>query len=489
MLPADQQLAELRRGAAEVLLEADLLKKLARGKPLRVKAGFDPTAPDLHLGHTVLINRMAMFQRLGHDVIFLIGDFTGLIGDPTGRNATRPPLTPDEIKANAETYQAQIFKILDPALTRVEFNSTWMNAMGSAGMIQLAAKHTVARMLERDDFSKRYKSGQAIAIHEFLYPLVQGYDSVALQADVELGGTDQKFNLLVGRQLQEAYGQEPQVVLTMPLLEGLDGVNKMSKSLGNYIGIAEPADQMFGKLMSVSDDLMWRWFDLLSFRTNAEIGRLQQACAGGAQPPGRQVRAGRGNRRSIPRARGRQPGPRRIHRALPAGCAARGRRRGHAAGRRRGHGPRARAERRAAGAEHERSHAASQAGCRARGRRARGRRSAQVCRRKYPRFPGRQAPPRTRHARSFGRFLRSVGAAYAGSAHAPKKYFPQVLTTLRSELYFAPFRSHPASGLRWPAEKTRRNKHFEGVDSNGNSRIIGGSPRLVPRALFKNRNR
>jgi tyrosyl-tRNA synthetase len=284
MLPADHQLAELRRGASEVLLEADLLKKLARGKPLRVKAGFDPTAPDLHLGHTVLINRMAMFQRLGHDVIFLIGDFTGLIGDPTGRNATRPPLTPDEIKANAETYQAQIFKILDPALTRVEFNSTWMSAMGSAGMIQLAAKHTVARMLERDDFSKRYKSGQPIAIHEFLYPLVQGYDSVALKADVELGGTDQKFNLLVGRQLQEAYGQEPQVVLTMPLLEGLDGVNKMSKSLGNYIGIAEPADQMFGKLMSVSDDLMWRWFDLLSFRTNAEIEQLKQACAAGRNP-------------------------------------------------------------------------------------------------------------------------------------------------------------------------------------------------------------
>jgi tyrosyl-tRNA synthetase len=284
MLPADQQLAELSRGASEVLLEADLLKKLARGQPLRVKAGFDPTAPDLHLGHTVLINRMAMFQRLGHDVIFLIGDFTGLIGDPTGRNATRPPLTPDEIKANAETYQAQIFKILDPALTRVEFNSTWMSAMGSAGMIQLAAKHTVARMLERDDFSKRYKSGQPIAIHEFLYPLVQGYDSVALKADVELGGTDQKFNLLVGRQLQEAYGQEPQVVLTMPLLEGLDGVNKMSKSLGNYIGIAEPADQMFGKLMSVSDDLMWRWFDLLSFRTNAEIEQLKQACAAGRNP-------------------------------------------------------------------------------------------------------------------------------------------------------------------------------------------------------------
>jgi tyrosyl-tRNA synthetase len=284
MLPAEEQVAELRRGAAEVLLEADLLRKLRRGKPLRVKAGFDPTAPDLHLGHTVLINRMAMFQRLGHEVIFLIGDFTGLIGDPTGRNATRPPLTPDEIKANARTYEAQIFKILDPALTRVEFNSNWMGPMSAAGLIQLAARHTVARMLERDDFAKRYKSGQAIAVHEFLYPLVQGYDSVALQADVELGGTDQKFNLLVGRQLQEAYGQEPQVVITMPLLEGLDGVNKMSKSLGNYIGIAEPAEQMFGKLMSVSDDLMWRYFDLLSFRSNADIEQLKQACAQGRNP-------------------------------------------------------------------------------------------------------------------------------------------------------------------------------------------------------------
>ena len=284
MLPAQDQLAELRRGASEVLLEADLLKKLARGKPLRVKAGFDPTAPDLHLGHTVLINRMAMFQRLGHEVIFLIGDFTGLIGDPTGRNATRPPLTSDEIKANAATYQAQIFKILDPQLTRVEFNSTWMTEMGAAGMIKLASRHTVARMLERDDFAKRYKSGQPIAIHEFLYPLVQGYDSVALKADVELGGTDQKFNLLVGRQLQEAYGQEPQVVITMPLLEGLDGVNKMSKSLGNYIGITEPADDMFGKVMSVSDELMWRYCDLVSFRSNADIERLKRECAEGRNP-------------------------------------------------------------------------------------------------------------------------------------------------------------------------------------------------------------
>ena len=284
MLSAPDQFAELRRGTAEILTESDLLKKLAKGRPLRIKAGFDPTAPDLHLGHTVLINKMAMFQRLGHEVVFLIGDFTGLIGDPTGRNATRPPLTPDDVKVNAATYQAQIFKILDPALTRVDFNSRWMGAMNAAGLIQLAAKHTVARMLERDDFAKRYRGGQAIAIHEFLYPLVQGYDSVALEADVELGGTDQKFNLLVGRQLQEAYGKEPQVVITMPLLEGLDGVNKMSKSLGNYIGITEAPDDMFGKLMSISDDLMWRYFDLLSFRPNADIERLKREVAEGRNP-------------------------------------------------------------------------------------------------------------------------------------------------------------------------------------------------------------
>ncbi len=390
----------------------------------RVKAGFDPTAPDLHLGHTVLINRMAMFQRLGHDVIFLIGDFTGLIGDPTGRNATRPPLTPDEIKANAETYQAQIFKILDPALTRVEFNSTWMGAMGAAGMIQLAAKHTVARMLERDDFSKRYKSGQPIAIHEFLYPLVQGYDSVALKADVELGGTDQKFNLLVGRQLQEAYGQEPQVVLTMPLLEGLDGVNKMSKSLGNYIGIAEPADQMFGKLMSVSDDLMWRWFDLLSFRTNAEIEQAETGMRSGPQSAGRQVRAGRGNRRSLPRCRGWPPGPRRVHCTLPAGRAARRRRRSHLDRRGRRHRPRARAERRATGAEHERSNAPGQAGRRARGRRTRGGCGAHVCCWKYPCFPGRQATSRARHVRDPVQFLRHGAGAHRLVAGAEKKLFP-----------------------------------------------------------------
>src|SRR5688500_11380757 len=284
MLTAEEQLAELKRGTAEILLEAELLTKLRRGQPLRVKAGFDPTAPDLHLGHTVLINKMRRFQDLGHEVLFLIGDFTGLIGDPSGRNATRPALTVEEVQANATTYQQQIFKILDPHKTRIVFNSHWMNEMSSVGLIRLAAKHTVARMLERDDFAKRYKGGQPIAIHEFLYPLVQGYDSVALKADVELGGTDQKFNLLVGRQLQEAFGQEPQVVLTMPLLEGLDGVNKMSKSLGNYIGVNEDADSMFGKLMSISDELMWRYFELLSFRPNAELERLRGDLAQGRNP-------------------------------------------------------------------------------------------------------------------------------------------------------------------------------------------------------------
>ena len=258
----DEQLKELKRGAVDLIQEADLARKLRRGKPLRVKAGFDPTAPDLHLGHTVLINKLRQFQQFGHDVIFLIGDFTGMIGDPAGKNATRPRLTREEIAANALTYQQQIFKILDPERTLIEFNSTWMDAMSAAGLIELAAKHTVARMLERDDFARRYKAGQAIAIHEFLYPLVQGYDSVALRADVELGGTDQKFNLLVGRQLQEAYGQEPQIVLTTPLLEGLDGVQKMSKSVGNYVAIHDAPEIMFGKLMSISDTLMWRYFEL-----------------------------------------------------------------------------------------------------------------------------------------------------------------------------------------------------------------------------------
>ncbi len=283
LTPAEQ-MAELRRGAHEILVEDDLQKKLARGKPLIVKAGFDPTAPDLHLGHTVLINKMRQFQELGHQVVFLIGDFTGMIGDPTGKSVTRPRLTPADVEANARTYQDQIFKILDPARTLIDFNSRWMGAMSAAGMIELAARYTVARMLERDDFSKRYRSGQPIAIHEFLYPLVQGYDSVALKADVELGGTDQKFNLLVGRQLQAEHGQEPQVVITMPLLEGLDGVNKMSKSLGNYVGIHEPPAEMFGKLMSVSDTLMWRYFDLLSFRPTRELASLREAVAGGRNP-------------------------------------------------------------------------------------------------------------------------------------------------------------------------------------------------------------
>jgi tyrosyl-tRNA synthetase len=284
MLAPAQQLEELRRGASELLTEEDLLRKLARDKPLRVKAGFDPTAPDLHLGHTVLINKMRQFQRLGHTAIFLIGDFTGMIGDPSGKNATRPRLTPEEVQANARTYQEQIFKILDPEKTVIDFNSRWFGAMGASGMIELAAKYTVARMLERDDFARRYKSRQPIAVHEFLYPLVQGYDSVALQADVELGGTDQKFNLLVGRSLQGDYGQEPQVVLTMPLLEGTDGVQKMSKSLGNYIGIHEPAGEMFGKLMSISDELMWRYFELLSSRTVMDIRKLRKSVQEGRNP-------------------------------------------------------------------------------------------------------------------------------------------------------------------------------------------------------------
>src|SRR5690606_22956989 len=278
------QLAEIARGTQEVLTTADLVRKLDQGRPLIVKAGFDPTAPDLHLGHTVLLNKMRQFQQFGHEVVFLIGDFTGMIGDPTGRNITRPRLTPDEIKANALTYEKQVFRILDAARTRVDFNSRWFGQMSAAGLIEIAAKHTVARMIERDDFSKRFKSNQPIALHEFLYPLVQGYDSVALKADVELGGTDQKFNLLVGRTLQEHYGQQPQVVITVPLLEGLDGVNKMSKSLGNYVGIAEDADTQFGKLMSISDDLMWRYFELLSFRPLAEISGLKAAVRDGRNP-------------------------------------------------------------------------------------------------------------------------------------------------------------------------------------------------------------
>jgi tyrosyl-tRNA synthetase len=277
-------LTELLRGTHEVLLEAELIKKLAENRPLRIKAGFDPTAPDLHLGHTVLINKLKQFQDAGHEILFLIGDFTGMIGDPTGKNVTRKPLTREEVAANAETYQAQIFKILDPEKTTVMFNSTWMNEMSSAELIQLAAKNTVARMLERDDFHKRFSNNQPIAIHEFLYPLIQGYDSVAMKADVELGGTDQKFNLLMGRQLQEAFGQKPQVVMTMPILEGLDGVQKMSKSLNNYIGIADAPDEMFGKIMSISDELMWRYFELLSFRPMAEIAEWNEECQKGANP-------------------------------------------------------------------------------------------------------------------------------------------------------------------------------------------------------------
>ncbi len=283
-------LQEIKRGADELLVEAELVEKLKKGRPLRVKAGFDPTAPDLHLGHTVLLNKLRQFQMLGHQVIFLVGDFTGMIGDPTGKNATRPPLTPEAVAENARTYQEQVFKILDPDLTEVRFNSEWMEKLGSAGMIRLAATHTVARMLGRDDFHKRYSSQQPIAIHEFLYPLIQGYDSVVLKADVELGGTDQKFNLLMGREMQKHHGQPPQCILTMPLLEGLDGVNKMSKSLGNYIGISEPPQEIFGKLMSVSDDLMWRYIQLLSFESLATIEGWKRQVAEGANPRNIKVR-------------------------------------------------------------------------------------------------------------------------------------------------------------------------------------------------------
>src|SRR5271165_6635636 len=286
------QLAVFRRGTDELIVEAELVEKLGRGKPLRIKEGFDPTRPDLHLGHTVQFNKLRQLQDLGHHIIFLIGDFTGMIGDPTGRNLTRPPLTAEELAANAKTYTDQVFLILDRDKTEVAFNSKWLAALGANGMIRLAAKYTVARMLERDDFSKRYRDGQPIAVHEFLYPLAQGYDSVALKADVELGGTDQKFNLLVGRELQRHYGQEPQVILTLPLLEGLDGVNKMSKSLDNYVGITEPATEMFGKLMSISDQLMWRYYNLLSFRPQQEIAALERDCAQGRNPRDAKVMLG-----------------------------------------------------------------------------------------------------------------------------------------------------------------------------------------------------
>ena len=284
MASIKDQLSELARGIDEILPEGGLAEKLKKNRPLIVKAGFDPTAPDLHVGHTVLINKMRQFQEFGHEVVFLIGDFTGMIGDPSGKNATRPPLSRDEIKANAATYEAQIYKILDPEKTRIDFNSRWMSPMSAADLIKLASHHTVARMLERDDFNKRYKSGQSISIHEFLYPIVQGYDSVALKADVELGGTDQKFNLLVGRQLQQDFGQEPQVVMTTPLLEGLDGVQKMSKSLDNYIGITDEPDEMFGKVMSISDELMWRYYEVLSFRKLDDIESLRSRVAAGGNP-------------------------------------------------------------------------------------------------------------------------------------------------------------------------------------------------------------
>jgi tyrosyl-tRNA synthetase len=284
MISEKDAMQQIKRGCDEILLEAELQEKLKRGKPLRIKAGFDPTAPDLHLGHTVLINKMRQFQDLGHHIMFLIGDFTGMIGDPSGKSMTRPPLSPEQIQQNALTYQEQVFKILDPEATEICFNSTWHGPRTSADMIRLASRHTVARMLERDDFSKRYKNNQPISIHEFLYPLVQGWDSVEMRADVELGGTDQKFNLLVGRELMKADGMEPQVILTMPILEGLDGVQKMSKSLDNYIGIEDVPNDMFGKIMSVSDDLMWRYFELLSFRPMQEINQFQHDVRAGANP-------------------------------------------------------------------------------------------------------------------------------------------------------------------------------------------------------------
>ncbi len=279
-----QQLAVIKRGADELLIEAELVEKLKKGQPLRIKAGFDPTAPDLHLGHTVLINKLRQFQELGHQVLFLIGDFTGMIGDPTGKSATRPPLTAEQVQENAKSYTAQVFKILKPEQTEVVFNSKWLNELGAAGMLKLAASHTVARMLERDDFTKRFKSNQPIAIHEFMYPLLQGYDSVALKADVELGGTDQKFNLLMGRELQKQAGMSQQCVLTMPLLEGLDGVNKMSKSLGNYIGIAEAPEVIFAKIMSISDELMWRYLELLSFESIETIAQWKAQVVAGENP-------------------------------------------------------------------------------------------------------------------------------------------------------------------------------------------------------------
>ncbi len=283
-LKIEEDFSILKRGVQDVIPEAAFTEKLKLGRPLRIKAGFDPTAPDLHLGHTVLINKLRQFQDLGHEVLFLIGDFTGMIGDPTGKNVTRKPLTREEVIENAKSYEAQVFKILDPAKTKVCFNSSWMDALSAVDLIKLASTHTVARMLERDDFSKRFKTEQPIAIHEFLYPLLQGYDSVAMRADVELGGTDQRFNLLMGRELQRHFGEPEQVIMTLPLLVGLDGVQKMSKSLGNYIGIAEPPKEIFGKIMSISDELMWTYFELVSLRPLADLSKLKQAMAEGRNP-------------------------------------------------------------------------------------------------------------------------------------------------------------------------------------------------------------
>lgn len=284
MLDINESIELIRRGAEEILVEQELVERIKSAKPLRIKAGFDPTAPDIHLGHTVLLNKLKQFQDMNHHILFLIGDFTAMIGDPTGRNITRKPLTHEEVLENAKTYQKQVFKILDPARTEIVFNSSWMNKLGSKGLIELSAKYTVARMLEREDFKKRYQAEQPIAIHEFLYPLIQGYDSVAMQADIEIGGTDQKFNLLMGRELQKQYQQKPQVVMTFPLLEGLDGVQKMSKSLGNYIGVEEPPKEIFGKIMSISDDLMWRYYELLSFQSTKTVEALKQAVKEGANP-------------------------------------------------------------------------------------------------------------------------------------------------------------------------------------------------------------
>ena len=397
MIDIDHQLAVIRRGCDELLIEEELVRKLKTGRRLRVKLGLDPTAPDLHLGHTVVINKLEHFQDLGHHVQFLIGDFTGMIGDPSGRNATRPPLSPDQIQENAKTYERQVFKILDPAKTEILFNSTWSNALGAEGMIRLAARYTVSQLLQRDDFAKRFRAEQPIHLHELLYPLMQGYDSVAMKSDVELGGTDQKFNLLVGRELQKQFGQESQVILTTPLLEGLDGVQKMSKSLGNYVGIDEPPQEMFGKLMSISDALMWRYLELLSFRPMDEIHGWRREVEAGPQPARRQGRARAGDRRALPRAGGGGEGARRLRVALPRRPDARGdpgRRAARGAGRARAY-PGAEAGR--ADAEHLRGAPHDRPGRRAARRRAGQRQGAQA-RARHLRPAGGEAEVRARDA-------------------------------------------------------------------------------------------